>query len=253
VRAFLRGTLWVTDLESGQRQALLPEFKMQHYSISSDGQRVVFVASDDQGRSPVWLAALDGRTPPIQVSKLDAGEAFFGAAGRIVFAAEENGTFYLFRSSYDGTSIGKITTIPMLLPFSVSPDGYWVTAAEGPKPETRDAVQLYPVDGGAPRFVCRCYPPPRLDNGPEPPPMSWAPGGRFVYVTVEGSTYAFPLTPGQTLPPLPPSGIPSARAAAALPGATLVSPNVVFPGPDPTMYAFMRVSTHRNIYRIPVP
>jgi Tol biopolymer transport system component len=27
----------------------------------ADGQRVVFVASDDTGRSPVWLAALNGR------------------------------------------------------------------------------------------------------------------------------------------------------------------------------------------------
>ena len=56
------GDLWVTDLESGQRQRLLPDFQMQHYTISSDGQRVVFTGVDEKGRTPVWLASLNGRT-----------------------------------------------------------------------------------------------------------------------------------------------------------------------------------------------
>ena len=51
----------VADLESGQRQRLLPDFLMRHYTISADGRRVVFVASDDAGRTPVWLAALNVR------------------------------------------------------------------------------------------------------------------------------------------------------------------------------------------------
>jgi hypothetical protein len=39
-----------------------------------------------------------------------------------------------------------------------------------------------------------------------------------------------------------------------LPGARLVSdePNV-FPGPDPSIYAFTKVTTQRNIYRVPLP
>ena len=66
-RHFVSGELWVADLESGQRQRLLPDFLMQHYTISADGQRVVFVVADEAGRSPVWLAALDGRSAPRQV------------------------------------------------------------------------------------------------------------------------------------------------------------------------------------------
>ena len=68
----MSGELWVADLESGQRQRLLPDFLMQHYTISADGQRVVFVGPDDAGRSPVWLAALDGRSAPRQVTAIDA-------------------------------------------------------------------------------------------------------------------------------------------------------------------------------------
>ena len=40
---------------------------------------------------------------------------------------------------------------------------------------------------------------------------------------------------------------------AALPGARLVADESVFPGPNPSVYAFMKVSTQRNIYRVPVP
>jgi hypothetical protein len=141
----------------------------------------------------------------------------------------------------------------MLFPFSISPDGRWIAAAEGPTPENRDVLQLHPVEGGAPLFVCRCYPPPTLDNGPEPPLMSWTPDGRFFYLREEGSTYAIPLPPGRSLPPLTPAGLPSKRAVAGLPGALLVSDGVVFPGPNPRVYAYMKVSTHRNIYRVPVP
>src|SRR5512138_1973057 len=65
------GELWVADLESGQRQRLLPDFLMQHYAISSDGQRIVFVVADDTGHSPVWVAALDGRSAPRRVTTQD--------------------------------------------------------------------------------------------------------------------------------------------------------------------------------------
>ena len=45
-----QGGLWVADVETGRRQRLVPDFELTHYSISGDGQRVVFVAVDEQGR-----------------------------------------------------------------------------------------------------------------------------------------------------------------------------------------------------------
>lgn len=252
-QALLRGELWVTDLASGQREALLPDFRMKHYSISADGRRVLFVAADEQGHTSVWLATLDGRTPPTKVTAMNSALAFFSAGDELVFVGEENGSYYLFRGKPDGSDPRKITTTPMLFPFGVSPDGRWVAAAEGPKPENRDVLQVYPMDGGSPRFVCRCYPPPTLDNGPQPPLMSWTPDASFLYLKLEGSTYAIPLKPGQSLPMLTAAGLPSRHAVAALPGALLVSDGVVFPGPNPRIYAYMKVSTHRNIYRVPVP
>jgi hypothetical protein len=140
----------------------------------------------------------------------------------------------------------------MLFPFSVSPDGRLVPAAEGPVPEMRNAVMVHPVDGGQPRLICRCYPPPDINNGPMPAQMSWTPTATFLYLKFERWLYAIPLAPGQMLPPIPASGFQSREAIAGLPGARLVSDQHVFPGPDPSTYAYMRVLAHRNIYRVPL-
>jgi hypothetical protein len=99
----------------------------------------------------------------------------------------------------------------------------------------------------------RCSPPQGTD--PIPSPLSWSPDARFAYLKFVTSTYAIPLQAGRMLPPIPPSGFPSREAVAALPGAQLLSDDGdnVYPGPDPSMYAFVKKTTQRNIYRVPVP
>jgi Tol biopolymer transport system component/tRNA A-37 threonylcarbamoyl transferase component Bud32 len=252
-RNFLMGGLWVTDLDTGQRQRLLPDFLMMHYAISPDGRRVVFVA-DDNGRTPIWLAPLDGRTPPRRLGATSGVAAYFGGPGEVVFQGAGGAEVFLYRMDEDGTGLRRIGDTPLLWPFAASPDGQWVPAAEGPSPENRDMVMAYPSDGGAPRLICKCYPPPNLDNGPQPPQLSWAPDGRFLYLKYDQAMYAIPLRPGQALPPMPASGLTSKDAVAALPGARLVAEgDWVFPGPDPSIYAVMKVNTQRNIYRVPVP
>src|SRR5262249_44476517 len=89
---FVSGELWVADVESGERRRLLPDFLMQHYAISRGGERVVFVASDDTGRSPVWLAALNGRSAPRQVTPNGGPRSYFGADGQLFFLGGEKGT-----------------------------------------------------------------------------------------------------------------------------------------------------------------
>ena len=111
---------------------------------------------------------------------------------------------------------------------------------------------MYPAGGGPPTLICGgCSPP----QGPDvvPARLSWTPDGRFVYLKFADSTYAIPLQPGQMLPPIPASGFRSKEAVAALPGARLVSEESVWPGPNPSVYAFTKMATQRNIYRVPVP
>jgi hypothetical protein len=248
VRNWISGALWVADLESGQRQRLLPDFLMQHYSISADGQRVVFCAVDETGRTPVWLASLNGRTPPQRLTTIDSGAAFFGAPGEVVFGSQQKDDIFIYRIKEDGTELQKKIPTPMLIPFGVSPDGQWVSAQT---PNQAGDSTVYPAGGASPTLICAdCSQP----QGPDMMtlPLSWAPDGKFVYLKFKNSTYAIPLQPGRFLPPIPSNGFQSKEAVAALPGARLVSEETVFPGPNPSIYTFTKVTTQRNIYRVPV-
>jgi serine/threonine protein kinase len=247
IRNWISGGLWLADLDTGARQRLLPDFLMQHYSISRDGRRVVFGAVDETGHTPLWLAPLDGQTPPKRLTTLDSFAAYFGAPGEIIFGRFDNPPIY--RIKEDGSNVQPVTATPALLPYGVSPDGRWMPVMD---PGTWGALMVYPTTGGAPLKICEgCSRPQGTE--PIPPPMSWTPDGAFVYLKFGESVYAIPLKPGQVLPPTPSSGFPSKEAVAALPGAKLLSDQPMYPGPNPSIYAFTKVTTQRNIYRVPVP
>ena len=245
LRSWNQGGLWVADLETGRRQRLLMDFQILHYSISADGQRIVFVSVDEQGRNPVWVSSLTAQSPPRQLSTIDAAAAFFGAPGEVVFAGQGS---YVYRVKEDGSELQKLITTP-LIPIAVSPDGQWIVVGD---PTAWGALIVYPAGGGAPRRLCDLCAPPW---GTEPPPFyfGWVPNGEFVYWNFTNTTYAIPLQSGRLLPEIPAGGIQSKAGVAALPGARVVSEvDRSFPGPNPSMYAFVQVSTQRNIYRVPV-
>jgi hypothetical protein len=75
----------------------------------------------------------------------------------------------------------------------------------------------------------------------------------YIHSTGSFKTYAVPLRPGQVLPPLPTGGLARLSDAANLPGAKTFPEARSFGGAEPSVYAYPRVTTHRNIYRIPVP
>jgi hypothetical protein len=210
----------------------------------------VFVASDDAGRTPVWLAELNGRFAPRRLATMASFVAYFGAPGEVVFDGEEKGGIFLHRIKEDGSELQKMLPTPNLATFAVSPDGRWVPAET---PTQFGATLVYPARGGAPTLVCESCNPPQGTHI-VPPRLSWTPDGRFLYLKFAASTYAIPLQPGQMLPPIPASGFQSKDAVAALPGARLISTEEnVSPGPNPSIYAYTRVATQRNIYRVPVP
>jgi hypothetical protein len=252
-RSWISGGLWVADLESGTHERLLPDFRMLHYSISADGQRIVFVAPDGKGRSPVWIAALNGRTAPRLLGAIDGTFAYFGAPGEIVLGRQKyagnDETPSIYHIKEDGSDLRKIIPTPFLLPFAVSPDGRWIPVMD----PAWTALMVYPAGGGTPTRICDgCSPPQGTD--PMPAPLSWSPDARFAYLKFATSTYAIPLPPGQMLPPIPPSGFPSKEALAAFQGAQLLSEDGdnVYPCPNPSVYAFVKKTTQRNIYRVPV-
>jgi Tol biopolymer transport system component len=261
-RSWMSGELWVADLESGQRQRLLPDFLMQHYTVSPDGQRVVFVVADDTGRAPVWIASLDRGSAPRQVAASEGLMAFFGAGGDVLFVGRENGNIFIYRVKDDGNESPKVVPAPLYqgrqLDFTggvpaVSSDGKWVVVQGGIE-RAWGAVVVYPVSGGTPTLVCgACTEAPNFERGFETHYVDWTPDGKFLYLNFQGSVYAIPLRPGQALPPVPASGFRTKQEVAALPGARLIREPQAITGPNPSVYAYPRFSTQRNIYRIPVP
>jgi hypothetical protein len=222
---------------------------MHYFTISSDGQQIVF-AADGKGQSGVWLAPLDGRTPPRHLTTAETWTTYFGRAGEVVFAAvERGGAIVVYRVNEDGSGTEKMITTPNVLPFGTSPDGEFVVAQDS---REWSSLKVYPRGDRPPTLVCQTCSPPQ-GTGQLPADMSWSPDGKFMYLKFAGSTFAIPLPAGKMLPALPASGFASKEAVAALPGARLVSdePNV-FPGADPSVYAFTRVATQRNIYRVSV-
>ena len=135
--------------------------------------------------------------------------------------------------------------------FGVSPDGRWILghgAGQGDEFELR----AYPVDGGSPKLISINFlgHPSVLSY---PMSVSWSPDAKYFYLTFQTSVYAIPLRKGEMLPPIPVGGLRSKQDVAGLPGAQLIPQPGAFPGPNPSIYAFTKVTTHHNIYRVPVP
>ena len=114
---------------------------------------------------------------------------------------------------------------------------------------------VYPMDGGSPTLICpSCGTAGEENRSVTPALVSWSRDGKFLYLhsTQTRQSYSIPLRAGQILPPLPASGLPSLADAASLPGARAFPQQRAFAGADPSVYAFPRIATHRNIYRVPV-
>jgi hypothetical protein len=191
---------------------------------------------------------LNGQTPPKQLTTIDGASAVFGAPGEVLFGDLESGS--VNRVKEDGTGLQKVTAAGPQILFAASPDGKWVSVQDT---KAFGALVVYPTDEGAPRQLCDLCSRPQGSDW-IPPPVSWSPDGTYVYLRFSGATYAVPLQRGRMLPPVPEGGFRSRDAIAALPGARLISEaSGVYPGPNPTVHTLLKVSTQRNLYRVPVP
>jgi Tol biopolymer transport system component/predicted Ser/Thr protein kinase len=250
-RRFVSGELWATDVETGRRDRLLSDFLIEHYSLSADGTRVVFVSIDTEGRSGIWVAAVDGRSAPRRLASFEWHvRALFDPRGGVLFVGGERGAPFLYRIQEDGSGLQKVLPTPISFVWDVSPDGSALGLWEG------ESVVVYPAAGGTPTLICSgCATAGEENRGVTPPLIKWAPDGKLLYLHSARTrqTFAVPLRPGQVLPPLPTGGLRSIADAAKLPGARLLPDARVFSSADAAVYAFPRVSTHRNIFRVSVP
>jgi hypothetical protein len=249
VRKGAASELWVAELDSGRSEPLLPGFAVvvaggngsrAGYDISPDGRQVVLASSDNSGKSRLWLAPLDRRSPPRQIPDVEGGQPVFGATGEVFFHSVEGTSAFLYRVREDGGGLRKAFDQSIVGLMGESPDRNWLVLGRG-------GPMIFRVDGGAPLQT-------RIQNKTL---LHWSGDGKHVFVhrplTSSDKTYVFPLTPGRPLPESLIDGLPSEQEIMKLPGVRVIASTDVAPGPTADTYAFTRESVQRNLYRIPVP
>ena len=243
--------LWVADLASGHNEPLLPGLSVTSYNLSRDGRRVVFSAVDADGKSHIWLASTDRRSPPRRLPNIEGDMPVFGFPGELVFHAIEGGGSFAFRVHEDGTGKQKLVSQQISELHSVSPDAQWLIANGALTAGESDiSAMILPMTGGSSIKILNgfCI-------------AQWQPDSRFFYLSVlrgfqsagaYGKTYVLPVSHGKMLPDIPAGGFPSEAAVATLPGVRVIDSGDVAPGPAPNIYAFSRQTIHRNLYRVPL-
>jgi DNA-binding winged helix-turn-helix (wHTH) protein/Tol biopolymer transport system component len=239
------------SVATGDSEPVLAGTQMSAYDVSPDGKQVVYSTAGRDGTSQLWIAPIDRSGQAKQIGIGNERWAHFGPAGEIVFQAVEGNTSYLERMNYDGSRRSKVIAYPIHEIQSVSPSRKWL-AAVVIYPVGKAGVPIVmaiPIAGGETQALCRSY-----------CLTSWASSGRFLYISVEadtqtspGRSLALPLGPGETLPPLPAGGIRPGAEASIVPGAQSVNRVELVGGRDPSHYAYVKTTVHRNLYRVTLP
>jgi eukaryotic-like serine/threonine-protein kinase len=256
-RAAEYGELWAADLKTGRTQRMLVDFVVTGYDISFDGKRVLFAALGGEGKSHLWLAALDRRSPPKELPAGEADSPAFGSTGDLFFRATEGGSNFVFRMKEDGSERRKAVPEPIIFFNGISPDGEWAIAKMPAVGEITSPLVAYPLRGGSAIRIA--------DNGS----AFWSRDGKLFYIQKPGmdadvgKTFVLSVPTGRALPDLPVSGIHWDKGPEG-PGvvkviehraveAASVNTGGIYPGPDLSIHAFVRRNVQRNLYRIPLP
>jgi eukaryotic-like serine/threonine-protein kinase len=202
------------------------------------------VASPDKGgKSRLWLAPLDRRSPPRQIPNIEGEQPVFGATGEVFFRGVEGTSAFLYRVQEDGGELRKAIDMSVVALSGGSSDRNWLTLGAG-------GVVIFQVDGGAPL---------RTEIRASATTLSWSGDRKHLFVQGKGAAanldkaYVLPLSSGQIVPDSIVHGLPSEQEILKLPGARVIPLRNVVPGPTAETYAFTRQSVQRNLYRIPIP
>jgi hypothetical protein len=217
---------------------------MSEYDVSDDGKEVVFSTENSAKASNIWLARLDASSPPKQITSGGEGSPHFGPNGQILFRFTDGKANYMGQIGKDGTGRSRVLDYSIDGIYSISPDRRWIVA--GVLLPNGMATMAVPIGAhSSTRKICRGY-----------CPTAWAPDGTFLYVGLEpsshgmpGKTLAIPIRPGQTVPDLPANGI-HGPDTSDFPGSIVIDAWQISPGPIPSVYAYVKTTMHRNLFRI---
>ena len=241
--------LWRADIESGTNEPVLPGVAMIGYDVSPDGREIVFATQPTGQPSQIWLAPVDRSAPPRRIASAGEDSPRFGPDGQLLFRFTDDNANYVGRMNKDGSGRSRIVPYPISTFLGISPDRRWLLAI-GPVSSAgpTSAFMAVPTGGGPPRLICSIG---RVC------PSAWSPDGRFLYVPLElpsrtsaGKVIALPVVAETGLPNLPEAGIRSAAEAAAIPGSIAIDQSNIVPAVDPSTYAYVKRTAHRNLFRV---
>jgi Tol biopolymer transport system component len=242
--------LWRANLDSGSSEAVVPGVSIREYDLSNDEKEVVFTTQPAGQPSQIWLAPLDRSSPPRMISGSGEASPRFGPNGQVLFRYTDGKANYLAKMGLDGSGRTKVFPSPILDFFGTSPDRRFVLAGfplVGSTIPGQGDIIAVPIEGGPSRRICDAC------------AVSWSPDGKYFYLVVArtsrtnpaGRTAVIPVPPGESLPPLPVSGIHSPAEGLAIPGIKLVEQGPIGPGLGST-YAYVKPTMHANLFRIPL-
>jgi len=252
------GELWSVNVNSGNRQRVLPGVLIANYSLSHDGRTVVFSASGSEAGDGIWIADLERRTPPRRLFPGTELRAFFGAPGEIVYTGEDS---HLYRMKEDGTGIEMISPDPVAYLSTVSPDGRWAVVIRPQNPNGVGTTSLALMSlGGEKSFdVCNDD----CSVGPRSflivPPFAWNTEGTRLFVNLvhfgQGTarTVVLPYKSDVSPAALWPKGLRLEKDVMANPGANVINASNTFPASEAGTYLSWRGSTQSNLYRVRIP
>jgi WD40 repeat protein len=251
---FGTGELWVSDLATGSRERLLPGLAITSYDISANEQRAVFAAVDAAGKSRIWLARLDRRSPPTQLPPAEALGPVFGGDDEVYFRGREGTLLYLYELKLGSGQVRKFINEQAVNSPTVSPDGQWILSwVPVAGKDTTAVLKAFPKNGGAPVAICpSCFL--KWTRDQKHLFFSFLPGNGLGEAGLgEASTFVIALAPGKALPEFPPGGVESEAQVRKLPNVRVIGHPGVFPGVTLSVYAFQRRAVQRNLYRIAIP
>jgi len=253
-RGFITGELWSMSPATGERARILPGHLMANYSISADGRRVVFASTGGEAGNGIWIADLDRRTPPRQLTRGPEFRAFFGAPGEVVYF--DGSRRRLYRMNDDGTDVRALAPDPIVNLLTVSPDGRWAVVL-APDPGRSTKIDFVSLAGERTVSVC-CA----MGFGPDrrlAPLYNWSADGKSLFVALQSfplgtaKTVVLPYRSGVPFDVQWPSGFKSEDDVVANPGARVINEANVFPASKPGEYLRWTRSTQSNLYQIALP
>ena len=189
---------------------------------------------------------MDRHSPPQLIATSGEDSPYFGPDGHIVYRSFDGTSYHLSQIYRDGSGRSNVVPYPIGNILSMSPDRHWITTA-GTIPGVGGGTFAVPLAGGTPQRICSGC------------PVMWSLDGKFLYLFVRkssltdpGNTRVVPLQPGEMLPKLPPRGMVALDDPTIFPGSYLLDAYGISPGLNPAVYAYVKTTMHRNLFRIPL-